>query len=410
MPLDKPLHIVGYPLIDEPTIRQMETCSQQGAYAALTADAHYGYNHPIGGVVAYRRHLSLSGVGFDIACGNKAVRTGLNVHEVDLSGVMDEIERVISFGIGRKNLERVDHPVLDRIDRMDLGIPSSVRRSLLEKATSQLGTVGAGNHFVDLFSDEQGKLWIGVHFGSRGFGHSLTLGFMALAQGKDFGDRVKEDAMDAPPILFDLETPTGQAYLEALDIAGTYAYAGRDWVVERILQILQTKADYSVHNHHNFTWKEEHFGETFWVVRKGCTPAFPGQQGFIGSNMLDESVIVEGVDGLEARNTLYSTVHGAGRVLSRRQATGKVKWQKGPDGSRRRVQIAPGRVDYGHTRELAHTQGIDLRGGGADESPECYKVLDEVLSYHHDSIRIRHRLAPVGVIMAGEDVYDPYKD
>ncbi|MCB0600902.1 MAG: RtcB family protein [Saprospiraceae bacterium] len=410
MPNKSHLHIFGEPLIDEATIRQINTCARSGSYAALTADAHYGYSHPIGGVVAYRDQVSLSGVGFDIACGNKAVRTMVDVADIDIVKLMDEIERVISFGIGRKNQERVDHPVLDRIARLDLGIPASQKNSLREKAVTQLGTVGAGNHFVDLFTDDAGKLWIGVHFGSRGFGHSLTMGFIALAQGKAFGDRVQEGSMDAPPILFHQDSPTGQAYLEALDIAGEYAYAGRDWVVNRILQILQTHTNYEVHNHHNFAWKETHFEEAYWVVRKGCTPAFPGQQGFIGSTMLDESVIVEGVESPEARDSLYSTVHGAGRVMSRRQAAGKIKWQKNPDGTRRLVQVAPGKVDFRRTQSAARSAGVELRGGGADESPECYKSLQEVLSYHAKTIRILYRLRPVGVIMAGAEVYDPYKD
>lgn len=410
MPNRTPLYIFGQPLIDEATIRQIHTCAQTGSYAALTADAHYGYSHPIGGVVAYKDQISLSGVGFDIACGNKAVRTTVDVQDLDIASLMDEIERVISFGIGQKNQERADHPVLDRIDRMDLGIPASQKRSLLDKAIGQLGTVGAGNHFVDLFSDEGGKLWIGVHFGSRGFGHTLTMGFIALAQGKAFGDRIQEGSMDAPPILFMQDTPMGQAYLEALDLAGAYAYAGRDWVVNRILQILQTRADYEVHNHHNFIWKETHYGEQYWVVRKGCTPAFPGQQGFIGSTMLDESVIVEGLDSPEARSSLYSTVHGAGRVMSRRQATGKIKWQKNADGTRRLVQVSPGKVDYRKTQISARAAGVELRGGGADESPECYKNLSEVLTYHANTIRVLHRLQPIGVIMAGADIYDPYKD
>lgn len=216
--------------------------------------------------------------------------------------------------------------------------------------------------------------------------------------------------MDAPPILFMQDTPMGQAYLEALDLAGAYAYAGRDWVVNRILQILQTRADYEVHNHHNFAWKETHYSEQYWVVRKGCTPAFPGQQGFIGSTMLDESVIVEGLDSPEARSSLYSTVHGAGRVMSRRQATGKIKWQKNTDGTRRLVQVSPGKVDYRKTQISARAAGVELRGGGADESPECYKNLSEVLAYHANTIRVLHRLQPIGVIMAGADIYDPYKD
>jgi len=126
--------------------------------------------------------------------------------------------------------------------------------------------------------------------------------------------------------------------------------------------------------------------------------------------MLDESVIVEGLDSPEARSSLYSTVHGAGRVMSRRQATGKIKWQENTDGTRRLVQVSPGKVDYRKTQISARAAGVELRGGGADESPECYKNLSEVLAYHANTIRVLHRLQPIGVIMAGVDIYDPYKD
>src|SRR5204862_3803749 len=138
-----------------------------------------------------------------------------------------------------------------------------------------------------------------------------------------FVDNAKKGATDAPPVQFSTRGGLGQSYVEAMKLAGEYAYAGRDLAVERTLGILGTRATEEVHNHHNFAWRESHFGEEYWVVRKGCTPAFPGQRGFVGGSMGDVSVIVEGVDGQDAKEALYSTVHGAGRVLSRRQAAGK---------------------------------------------------------------------------------------
>src|SRR6185436_9092222 len=130
----------------------------------------------------------------------------------------------------------------------------------------------------------------GVHFGSRGFGHKTATGFIAMSQGLTFSDHGKEGSMDAPPILFDIDSEIGQAYIAAMHLAGEYAYAGRDMVVQKVLEILGGESNFEVHNHHNFAWLEEHFGEMYWVVRKGCTPAFPGQQGFIGATMSDTSV------------------------------------------------------------------------------------------------------------------------
>jgi tRNA-splicing ligase RtcB (3'-phosphate/5'-hydroxy nucleic acid ligase) len=400
--LDKNITIFGQPIIDPAAIRQLERCLLSPEdIGVLTADAHIGYAHPIGGAVAYKDKISLSGVGFDIACGNKAVRTPLRAADVPIEKIMDAIMQKIGFGIGRPNPEPVDHPVLERIAKS----PVRPLRKLARLAAEQLGTVGSGNHFVDLFEDENGFLWIGVHFGSRGFGHRTTTGFMALAQGLPFDAKVVEGPMEGPPVVFDIDSELGQDYWEAIHLAGDYAYAGRDLVVDKVLEILGTHADVSVHNHHNFAWREKHGSEDYYVVRKGCTPAFPGQTGFIGATMGDVSVIVEGIDSGQARQSLYSTVHGAGRTLSRRQAAGQRRWKNG-----RWVTIRPGLIDYREVQQQMKEKGIALRGGGPDEAPSCYKTLDEVLAYHADSVKVLHRLKPIGVAMAGEEVFDPYKD
>jgi tRNA-splicing ligase RtcB len=400
------LLIFGEELIDENSIKQIKNCFSEEDRAVLTADAHYGYGHPIGGAIAYKNKISLSGVGFDIACGNKAVRTNIKADDIHVPKIMDEIYRRISFGIGRNNDEPVDHPVLDKINKADF----APQRKFLEMAKKQLGTVGSGNHFVDLFRDDDGWLWIGVHFGSRGFGHKTTTGFIALSQGQTFLDHGKEGSMDAPPILFDIHSELGQSYIAAMQLAGDYAYAGRDLVVQKVLEIIGGESNYEVHNHHNYAWQEEHFGETYWVVRKGCTPAFPGQQGFIGATMSDTSVIVEGLESDLSKRGLFSTVHGAGRVMSRTEAAGKRKWSKDRDGNRKQKVIKEGKVNFTAVKENMRSKNIELRGAGADEAPECYKNLEEVLKYQGDTIKVLHRLHPIGVAMAGADVFDPYKD
>lgn len=400
------LTIFGKELIDDKSIEQIKNCVGPEDLAVLTADAHYGYGHPIGGAVAYKNHISLSGVGFDIACGNKAVRTNIKASEVDVPAVMDEIFHRISFGVGRVNNEPLDHPVFEKIEKADF----APQRKLLDLSVEQLGTVGSGNHFVDLFEDDEGFLWIGVHFGSRGFGHKTTTGFIAMAQNKTFFDRAKEGGMDSKPILFDIHSEIGQDYISAMNLAGEYAYAGRDMVVDKVLEILGTKqTTFEVHNHHNFAWQEEHFGDKYWVVRKGCTPAFPGQMGFIGANMEDTSVIIKGKDTALSRDGLFSTVHGAGRVMSRRKAAGKTKWMKGKDGRKRPVIVSKGAVDFDAVKERLKNK-VELRGAGADEAPEAYKNLGEVLGHQGETIEVLHRLHPIGVAMAGEETYDPYKD
>ena len=329
-------------------------------------------------------------------CGNKAVLTDVKRQDLDVPAAMKEISRHISFGMGVPARERVDdHPVLDRIANATF----TPQRKLLELAREQLGTVGSGNHFVNLFADEDDRVWVGVHFGSRGFGHRTATGFLALAAGLPFEESERKrqglkvtavGGMDSPPVLLPLASEIGASYLEAMQLAGEYAYAGRDVVVDKVLEILGAGPLHVVHNHHNFAWLEEHFGRRHWVIRKGCTPARPGQEGFVGATMGDNSVILEGVEDPESVDALYSTVHGAGRVMSRRQAKRSVDWSA----VRRRIE----------------REGIMLVGGAADEAPEVYKRLPEVLAAHRDTIRVKHTLRPLGVTMAGRDVVDPYRD
>ena len=146
-----------------------------------------------------------------------------------------------------------------------------------------------------------------------------------------------------------------------------------------------------MHNHHNFAWAEEHDGETYWVVRKGATPAFPGQRGFIGGSMGDDAVIVEGVDSEQSRAALYSTVHGAGRIMSRTAAKGK--FVAGPDGKRIRQE---GLVRHDEMMRWLHEKGVELRGGDLDEAPQAYRRLPEVLAAHGGTIRVLHTLRPLG--------------
>lgn len=433
---------------DERTVQQLERCvaAEDGAVGVLCADGHVGYSMPIGGVVAYRGFVSPSGVGYDIACGNMAVQTNIMARDVphaEMERLADEIQRRISFGIGRKNNEPIDSPVFDRI----AASPVRQQAAMVDQARAQLGTVGSGNHYVDVLEDEAGTLWIGVHFGSRGIGHKTATGFMKIAQGGTFDEGRSEGEMDAPPLLLDIAQPSGQDYIEAMQIAGEFAYAGREAVVAKTLEILCAEAEWSVHNHHNFAWKETHGGVDYWVVRKGATPAAPGQWGFVGGSMGDISVILRGVESDDSRDLLYSTVHGAGRVMSRTQAAGKQKWTKAKWGcgnyrncdftapiqeyersrgdahpkcpkcgsrlirqNKRMERMSNGAVDFDAEKLKLVELGVVLRGAGADEAPPVYRQLQSVLDAHAGTIEIMHTLKPRIVVMAGGDEFDPYKD
>lgn len=396
---------------DPATLAQAERCAVEAEAMLLMADNHKGYGMPVGGVAVYKDRVPPAGVGFDIACGNKAVLTNLGLGDIEgrLSRLADEIFASLSFGIGRKNATPVVHLVFDDPAWDEVGFLKS-NPDLRKRALDQLGTIGSGNHYVDVFADEADRIWVGAHFGSRGLGHAIATHFMKRA-----GDN--PNIVDETPNTLDVGSRHGRDYIRAMRLAGDYAYAGRDWVCETVVGILGGRIIEEVHNHHNFAWQETHGGESYWVVRKGATPAFPGQRSFIGSSMGDVSVIVEGVDSELSRAAFYSTIHGAGRIMSRTRAAGKrrkrIVEQRQPDGRIKKITewyTEGGAVDFEAVRLRIARSGIHLRGAGADEAPEVYKKLAEVLAHHGSTVRIIHTLRPLIVCMAGGNEFDPYKD
>ena len=366
--------------LQDSALQQMNNCLKhdKAVLAALMADHHHGYVQPIGGVIAYHEAVSPAGVGYDIACGNKAVRLDISAIEVrnNISTIMSDITRDISFGVGSKNKKPVDHAIFnDPIWKLE---PLIKWKNL---AMSQLGSVGSGNHYVDIFVDELNRVWVGVHFGSRGLGHRIATHFIKSGGGKP---------NDVSPVVLNVNTNIGQDYLKSMSLAGRYAYAGRNWVCRKISTILGANILEEVHNHHNFAWKELHNDTELWVVRKGATPAYPKQRSFVGGSMGDISVIIEGLDSNESKKAMYSTVHGAGRIMSRTEAAGKYR-----NGKR-----SGGKISRQMMLDWIERENVELRGANTDESPHCYRRLTQVLKHHAPTIRVLHKLQPIGVAMA----------
>jgi len=377
---DSPLRVFGEH--DDNTINQMKNCMSVGNAVAgvICADGHLGYAQPVGGVIAYEKQISISGVGFDIGCGNMAARLDVPYSQIKdrVGPLLKDVQKVISFGVGRTNDERVEHDLLDDSEAWR----EADREDYRQKAAAQLGTVGSGNHYVDLLRDEDDLVWIGVHFGSRGLGHSSATKYLKAAGGKD--------GMNVPPAVIDEDSELGRRYIAAMELAGRYAYAGREWVVERVRRMIGGNILDTVHNHHNYAWRERHGDRDLWVVRKGATPAFPGQRGFVGGSMGDDAVILEGVDSQEAKDALYSTVHGAGRLFGRKEAKRRFSRQE---------------MDAWLT-----ARGVTLVGADLDESPMAYRRLPDVLQHHSRSVKILHTLRPFAVAMAGAGEFDPFRD
>ena len=320
------------------------------------ADGHVGYVMPIGGVAAYDNAVSVVGVGFDIACGNAAIRTDLTL--ADLGENRRPGATAGSIDAGRRDRRdaelrrRPEEPRRRRADRRPAVRGRGVGRGAREAppgaagegARSSSARSGSGNHYVDVFADEAGALWVGVHFGSRGFGHTVASSVPGPGPGCALGRAGAGDGGAAAARPAARVTTTGTL----MELAGRYAYAGREWVARKVVSMLGGRELELVHNHHNFAWKEQHDGEELVVVRKGATPAFPGQNGFIGGSMGDDAVIVRGTaptipasSRRRSGTALFSTVHGAGRVMSRTAAAGKRQPEDRPGaeptaGSRRR--------------------------------------------------------------------------
>lgn len=191
---------------DDATVQQLRNCVEMGGVkGVLCADGHLGYAQPIGGVVAYDGAISPSGVGYDIACGNAAMRLPITIDDMGdwdaIKAKGREISKAISFGVDRTNSTKVEADVLDD----DAAWKIDVIAGLKDTAAAQLGTVGSGNHYVDVFHDDDGRIWVGVHFGSRGLGWKTTDHFLRAAGGKA--------DMNSPPTVFDINSDLGEQYL-----------------------------------------------------------------------------------------------------------------------------------------------------------------------------------------------------
>ena len=404
---------------EEKTQEQFTRLFRDNDYLGLMADGHLGYGVPIGCVMANETRVAPQGVGYDIGCGNTAIQFDLKIDQVDLDKLARDLKRLIPFGIGSRDclLEKVagETEIFTRNAPENFGqryeayeaaelsklwsllenfLPVSQVQALRAQAQRQIGSVGSGNHYVDVFADEDDYVWVGVHFGSRGLGHKIATMFM-----NDIGC---VDDMMAEVKYLDQKDLRFKPYVSAVNLVQSYASFGRMLVCDVVGACLgKPAALQTIENHHNALWREKHFGQHCYVVRKGSTPNYPGQSSFVGATMLENSYILTGTAKSTSETCLTSTVHGAGRVLGRMAAKGKKK--KG-------VWIKKPLVDREAMLAAIAASGVRVLGGDVDEFSECYKRLDQVLAAQGPTVKIKHTLRPIMVLMAGQDVRDPYKD
>ena len=347
---------------------------------ALMPDAHVGYGLPIGGVLATRDAVIPYAVGVDIACRVKMTVLDLPLRKLERGA--DKLRRAIEtetrFGIGAHFKERREHPVMDE----DWSV-TQVTARMKDKAWSQLGTSGSGNHFVEfgvLSTDgslpglEAGRhLALLSHSGSRGTGAQVceTYSTLAMDQHPGLPKELKHLAW------LSLKGQAGAEYWAAMELMGRYAAANHACIHRAIAKHLGAEVRFDLENHHNFAWKEVHDGEELVVHRKGATPAGAGVFGIIPGSMAAPTYVVRGL-GSDA--SLHSAAHGAGRRMSRKAALKKYDWK--------------------FVNPVLKERGVELMSAGLDEVPMVYKNIDEVMRAQADLVEPLATFLPKLVKMA----------
>jgi len=340
-------------------------------HVAAMPDVHYGKGATVGSVIAMKGAVSPAAVGVDIGCGMAAVRTSLTASDLpdSLGGLRSEIERAIPVGF-----EQHKRPVQgDARLWEDFKELTPAVRDLEPKARHQLGTLGGGNHFIELCLDTDEKVWLMLHSGSRNIGKTLAEIHIGRAKKLAHNQRLP----DRDLAVFLAGTPEMAEYRRDLFWAQRYARGNREAMLRLYEDVLlrfrpDIRFAEAVHCHHNYVAEEVHFGEEVLVTRKGAIRAGKGELGIVPGSMGTRSYVVR---GLGNRQSFESASHGAGRRMSRGEA-------------KRR---------YGVKDLREQTQGVECRkdGGVVDEIPAAYKDIGQVMEQQRDLVEVVHELRQV---------------
>lgn len=358
-------------------------------HVAAMPDVHVGLGSTIGSVIPTQKAIIPAAVGVDLGCGMMAVRTSLTAQDLpdNLRDIRLAIEKAVPHGRtgGRKRRDvGAWHNTPELVDQRWAELLPGFKR-IIEKHPrlgrtnnhNHLGTLGTGNHFVELCLDELDRVWVMLHSGSRGVGNAI---------GRTFIEQAKQDMRvhqrnlpDEDLAYLEEGTQHFEDYVEAVNWAQRYAKVNREVMMEHTLQALSreipkpfTSTEEAVDCHHNYVQQEEHFGENVWVTRKGAVSAKKGQMGIIPGSMGARSFIVRGLGNPES---FHSCSHGAGRIMSRTQAKKQVSLEE-------------------HQADIAH---VESRRDAAviDETPRAYKNIDDVMAAQEDLVEIVHTLRQV---------------
>lgn len=377
--------------IEDAAIEQMANVARLPIihkHVAAMPDCHWGLGATVGSVIPTRKAIIPAAVGVDIGCGMMAWQTTLKASQLpdNLSGIRADIEHAVPHGFvsakGRAkkgSWEVVPSSVATRwrdLEERYRRIVERHPRISHKQPIHQLGSLGTGNHFIEVCLDENDAVWVMLHSGSRGPGNVIGQYFIALAK-KDMGRHIS-NLPDENLAYLTEGTDHFDDYVFALNWAQDYASENRHAMMEAVLRVLRNRlpkfklGEIAVNCHHNYAVVEEHFGEQVWVTRKGAVRARVGDLGIIPGSMGTGSFIVRGKGNAES---FCSCSHGAGRAMSRSEA-------------KKRITLADHR---------AATEGIECRKDKdvLDESPAAYKDISSVIAAQGDLIEVVHHLRQV---------------
>ena len=346
------------------------------SHVAIMPDSHSGYGMPIGGVLATEGFVVSNAVGVDIGCGMCAVRTSLKDIERDkLKEIMGKIREAVPVGFSHHKGKQ-DVSLMPKREG-----EYRIVNDEFESALHQLGTLGGGNHFIEIQQGSDGRVWVMIHSGSRNFGKKTADYYNGLAKDLNYERRLGvPPSWDLAPLP--LDSAEGKAYLREMQYCVDFALANRKLMMDRILAIIneatQASFDPMINIAHNYAALENHFGKDVLVHRKGATLAAEGTVGIIPGSQGSKSYIVKGKGN---RDSFNSCSHGAGRKMSRSKARENLS-----------LEDEKNRLD-----ELGVIHAIRSESD-LDEAPGAYKPIDEVMRNQADLVEIVTELSPLAVI------------
>ena len=345
-------------------------------------DVHQGYGMPIGGVAALKDAVIPNAVGVDIGCGMRVIKTELtDFSQNKLKQWLDLIDNHIPMGFEHRK-KKVDLSLMPEADKKNMPVISQQ----FESAREQLGTLGGGNHFMEVQKGDDGYIWVMLHSGSR------HLGLQVAEYHNKVAKRLARTINSPVPEKYDLaylpvDSKEGESYLKEMQFCLNFARNNRKMMMNIINDIIEVNVWQEIDIHHNFSNKETHFGQEVWVHRKGATSAFKGQLGIIPGSMGTPSYIVEGLGNTES---FMSCAHGAGRCMSRNKTfdfLDKAQVEK----SLQEVVFK----GWSKMRHGRHKGKYDM-----SEAPQAYKNIDKVIAQQQDLIKVLVKLKPIGVLKA----------